>query len=39
MSDARWKSFFDTMTAAGVYPAKLDYKAAYTLEFSNSGGK
>jgi NitT/TauT family transport system substrate-binding protein len=35
MSDARWKSFFGTMSAAGVYPASLDYKAAYTLRFSN----
>lgn len=39
MSDTRWKSFVDTMTSAGVYPAKLDYKAAYTLEFSNAGAK
>jgi NitT/TauT family transport system substrate-binding protein len=35
MSDARWKDFFDTMVSAGVYPATLDYKAGYTLEFSN----
>jgi NitT/TauT family transport system substrate-binding protein len=35
MSDARWKEFFDTMVAASVYPASLDYKAGYTLEFSN----
>jgi NitT/TauT family transport system substrate-binding protein len=33
MTDARWKSFFDTMVAAGVYPASLDYKAAYSLNF------
>jgi NitT/TauT family transport system substrate-binding protein len=33
MTDARWKEFFDTMSAAGVYNAKLDYKAAYTLKF------
>jgi NitT/TauT family transport system substrate-binding protein len=33
MTDARWKNFFDTMVKAGVYPANLDYKAAYTLEF------
>jgi NitT/TauT family transport system substrate-binding protein len=33
MTDARWKEFFDTMSAAGVYPAKLDYKSAYTLAF------
>ena len=37
MTDARWKSFFDTMVTAGVYPASLDYKSAYTLKFI--GGK
>ena len=35
MTDARWKSFFDTAVKAGVYPATLDYKAAYTLAFVN----
>jgi NitT/TauT family transport system substrate-binding protein len=33
MTDERWKSFFETMSAAGVWPAKLDYKSSYTLEF------
>jgi NitT/TauT family transport system substrate-binding protein len=33
MTDARWKEFFDTMTAAGVYGPKLDHRAAYTLKF------
>ncbi len=33
MTDERWKSFFETMVAAGVYSPKLDYKSAYTLEF------
>jgi NitT/TauT family transport system substrate-binding protein len=33
MTDARWKDFFDTMVKAGVYPASLDYKQAYTLQF------
>jgi NitT/TauT family transport system substrate-binding protein len=33
MTDARWKEFFDTMSAAGLYSPTLDYKAAYTLEF------
>jgi NitT/TauT family transport system substrate-binding protein len=33
MTDVRWKEFFDTMSAAGLYPAKLDYKSAYTLNF------
>ncbi len=31
MTDERWTSFFETMSAAGVYSPKLDYKAAYTL--------
>jgi NitT/TauT family transport system substrate-binding protein len=37
MTDARWKSFFDTMVTAGVYPASLDYKSAYTLKFVGQG--
>lgn len=35
MTDDRWKDFFDTMVKAGVYPASLDYKQAYTLQFVN----
>jgi NitT/TauT family transport system substrate-binding protein len=35
MSDARWRRFFDTMVTAGLYPANLDYRRAYTLEFVN----
>ena len=33
MTDARWHHFFTTMVAAHVYPASLDYKKAYSLEF------
>jgi NitT/TauT family transport system substrate-binding protein len=33
MSDARWKDFFDTMSASGVYKKDLDYKSAYTLKY------
>jgi NitT/TauT family transport system substrate-binding protein len=33
MTDARWKEFFDTMVKAGLYPADMDYKKAYTLQF------
>jgi len=33
MSDARWHEFFDTMSKAGLYPADVDYKKAYTLQF------
>jgi NitT/TauT family transport system substrate-binding protein len=35
MSDARWREFYDTMSAAGLYPAGIDYKKAYTLQFVN----
>ena len=37
MTDARWKDFFDTMVKAAVYKPTLDYKAAYTLKFTNKG--
>jgi len=33
MTDAKWKEFFDVMVAQKVYPADLNYKAAYTLQF------
>jgi NitT/TauT family transport system substrate-binding protein len=33
MTNKRWKAFFETMAAAGVYSPKLDYKTAYSLEF------
>jgi NitT/TauT family transport system substrate-binding protein len=33
MTDARWKEFFDIMVSQKVYPADLDYKKAYTLDF------
>ncbi|MCB1487330.1 MAG: ABC transporter substrate-binding protein [Bauldia sp.] len=33
MSDARWKDFFDVMAASDVYPADLDYTAAYSLDY------
>jgi NitT/TauT family transport system substrate-binding protein len=33
MTHARWKDFFEVMSASGVYPATLDYKQAYTLKF------
>jgi len=37
MSDAQWKSFFDTASAIGLYPKDLDYKKAFTLQFVNKG--
>jgi NitT/TauT family transport system substrate-binding protein len=33
MSDARWKTFFDTMASEGLYPKSLDYRKAYDLRF------
>jgi NitT/TauT family transport system substrate-binding protein len=33
MTDARWKDFFEVMSASGVYPPTLDYRQAYTLKF------
>lgn len=37
MTDARWQSFFDGTVKAGIYPADLDLKKAYTLQFVNKG--
>jgi len=37
MTDARWKSFYDEMAKEGVYPAGLDSRRAYTLQFVNRG--
>jgi NitT/TauT family transport system substrate-binding protein len=33
MTDKRWREFADTMIKAGVYPADIDVKKAYTLQF------
>ena len=37
MTDDRWKAFFDTMSAQGVFKKETDYKKAYTLQFVNKG--
>jgi NitT/TauT family transport system substrate-binding protein len=37
MADERMKDFFDKMVKAGLFPANLDYKKAYTLQFVNKG--
>ena len=37
MTDDRWKGFFDTMSAQGVFKKETDYKKAYTLQFVNKG--
>ncbi|MGK7869848.1 ABC transporter substrate-binding protein [Falsiroseomonas sp. E2-1-a20] len=35
MTDARWQSFYESMRDVGLYPAGLDFKRAYSLEFVN----
>jgi len=35
MTAERWKSFYDTMVAAGVYPAGLAWQNAFSLDFVN----
>ncbi len=37
MTDARWTSFYKTMADVGVFPAGVDVKKAYTLDFINKG--
>ena len=37
MTDARMKSFFDKMVAAGVVKRNVDYKKSYSLQFVNKG--
>ncbi|MGF1514453.1 MAG: ABC transporter substrate-binding protein [Elainellaceae cyanobacterium] len=37
MTDERWRAFFDSMVAAGVFSADTDYTQAYTLDFVNKG--
>ncbi len=37
MTDARWKSFFDSLVEAGVANADTDYTQAFSLEFTNKG--
>jgi NitT/TauT family transport system substrate-binding protein len=37
MTDARWKEFYDVMSKEGIYPAGMNYRDAYTLQFVNRG--
>ena len=37
MTDARMRSFFDKMVAAGLLDSTLDYRRSYTLQFVNKG--
>lgn len=36
MTDARMESFFNRMVAAGLFPADLDFRQAYMLDFVNA---
>jgi NitT/TauT family transport system substrate-binding protein len=33
MTDLRWRQFFATMSAEGLYPKNLPYQKAYDLSF------
>jgi len=33
MTDTRWSDFFKLVASEGLYPADLDYRKAYTLQF------
>jgi len=33
MTEKRWQTFYDTMTAEGIYPKGLDFRRAYDLRF------
>jgi NitT/TauT family transport system substrate-binding protein len=35
MSDAHWRTFFDTMSSVGIYAADMPYTKAYDLSFVN----
>lgn len=37
MTEQRWKSFYQTMADAGVFPKGLDVSKAYSLAFVNKG--
>ncbi len=37
MTDARWAAFFAGTVKAGIYPATLDVRRAYTTQFVNRG--
>jgi NitT/TauT family transport system substrate-binding protein len=35
MKIERWKAFFDQMSSQGLYPADMDWKKAFTVQFVN----
>jgi NitT/TauT family transport system substrate-binding protein len=38
MTEARWKAFFDMAAGQKVYPANLDWRSAYSLDFLPKSG-
>jgi NitT/TauT family transport system substrate-binding protein len=38
MTDERWQKIYEVMSKGGAYPAGMDYKKAYTLDFINKKG-
>jgi NitT/TauT family transport system substrate-binding protein len=38
MTEARWREFFDVMSAQGLYPKDMDWRAAYTTRFIGKKG-
>lgn len=37
MSESRWAAFFETMSAQGLYPKDMNWRAAYSTRFLKSG--
>jgi NitT/TauT family transport system substrate-binding protein len=37
MTDVRWADFTKMAVGQGLYPADIDYKKGYTLQFVNKG--
>ncbi len=35
MTEARWRDFFETMVKAALYPADMDFRKGFTLQFAN----
>jgi NitT/TauT family transport system substrate-binding protein len=35
MNEARWRDFFAAMATAGLYPAEMDFRRAFTVQFVN----
>lgn len=33
MTTERWQAFFETMSQAGLYPADLDWRQAFTTQY------